>query len=220
MFKYAKMIPGVDDFKLRDMLIILVVNQDRYAGTCWIWTDGKAIAICPVSTSTSAGQHFRNLIYHEAGGHGYGRLADEYTITANAGKTINDEYKSKYNTFKNAGFYPNVDLTGDVAAVKWKHFISAPGYTRVGTVEGGFYFPLGVWRPEQSSCMMYNEPYYNAPSREKMVQRILSIAQEPYTLEIFMQKDIQKAPSQSAILQTKSINPLTFVPLAPPVMMK
>lgn len=220
VFKYAKMIPGVDDVKLRDMLIILVVNQDRYAGTCWIWSDGKAIAICPVSTSTSAGQHFRNLIYHEAGGHGYGRLADEYTTAANAGKTINDEYKSKYNTFKNAGFYPNVDLTGDVATVKWKHFINAPGYTRVGTVEGGFYFPLGVWRPEQSSCMMYNEPYYNAPSREKMVQRILSIAQEPYTLEIFMQKDIQKAPSQSAILQTKSINPLTFVPLAPPVMMK
>ncbi len=220
VFKYAKMIPGVDDQKLKEMLIILVVNQDRYAGTCWIWTDGKAIAICPVSTSNTAGQHFRNLIYHEAGGHGYGRLADEYITSANAGKTINEEYKSKYNTFKNAGFYPNVDLTGDPANVKWKHFINLPGYNRVGTVEGGFYFPLGVWRPEQSSCMQYNEAYYNAPSREKMVQRILSIAQEPYSLDIFMQKDIQKAPSQSVLLQTKSINPFTFVPLAPPVMMK
>jgi hypothetical protein len=220
VFRYAKMITGVDDIKLRDMLIILVVNQDRYAGTCWIWTDGKAIAICPVSTSTAAGTHFRNLIYHEAGGHGFGRLADEYTTAANAGKTINDEYKSKYNTFKNAGFYPNIDLTGDLIAVKWKHFINLSGYSRVGAVEGGFYFPLGVWRPEQTSCMMYNEPYYNAPSREKMVQRILSAAQEPYSLEIFRQKDIQKAPSQSVLLQTKSINPLTFVPLAPPVMMK
>lgn len=220
VFRYAKMIPGVDDVKLRDMLIVLVVNQDRYAGTCWIWTDGKAIAICPVSTSTAAGQHFRNLIYHEAGGHGFGRLADEYTTSVNAGKTINDEYKSKYNTFKEAGFYPNIDLTGDVNAIKWKHFINLTGYSRVGAIEGGFYFPFGVWRPEQTSCMQYNEPYYNAPSREWMVKRILSTAQEAYSLDAFIQKDIQKAPSQSAILQTKSINPLTFVPLAPPVMMK
>jgi hypothetical protein len=68
--------------------------------------------------------------------------------------------------------------------------------------------------------MQYNEAYYNAPSREKMVQRILSIAQEPFSLEAFMLKDVQKAPSQSVLLQTKSVNPLTFVPLAPPVMMK
>lgn len=219
VFKYAKKIPTVDDFKLRDMLVILVVNENRYAGTCWIWSDGRAIAITPVSKSSTPGIHYRNLIMHEAGGHGFGRLADEYVTQENTGKTITDENKQKLRSFADAGFYSNVDLTGDSTKVKWKHFILRPGYARVGTFQGGFYYSLGVWRPEFSSCMVYNEPYYNAPSREAIVKRIMTMAGIQYSLEAFIEKDIEKSPSQAAMMITKSINPFTFMPLAPPVMM-
>lgn len=220
VFNYAKKIPGVDDQKLKNLLIILVLNEDRYAGTCWMWSDGRAIAIVPVSRSTSPGSHFSNLINHEAGGHGFGRLADEYVTSANTGKTITDDEVKQLKTFVNAGFYSNVDLTGVVTEVKWKHIIGATGYSRVGSYEGGFYFTYGVWRPETSSCMVHNEKYYNAPSREAMVKRIFNTAGLDYSFEAFMDNDIVKAPSQSTVMQTKSINPLTFVPLARPVMVK
>lgn len=220
VFSMAKTIPGVDDYKLRDMLIVLVVNQNRYAGTCWTWTDGRSIAIAPVSKSVSAGTNFRNLIMHEAGGHGFGRLADEYISSSNAGKTITDEEKQKLRDRETRGHSANVSLTGDSTQVKWKHFILKPGYSRVGTFQGAYYFPLGVWKPEISSCMVFNEPYYNAPSREAIVKRIFTTAGVEYTLEAFVAKDIEKAPSQSVMVQTKSMNPLTFIPLAPPVYVK
>jgi len=220
VFSYAKKIPGVDDEKLQNLLIILVLNEDRYAGTCWMWSDGKAIAIAPVSRSTASGSHFSNLINHEAGGHGFGRLADEYVTSDNTGKTITDDETKQLNTFVTAGFYSNVDLIGDVTQVKWKHIIGVPGYSRVSSFEGGFYFSYGVWRPETSSCMVNNAKYYNAPSREAMVKRIYKTAGLEYTFEAFLVKDIEKAPSQSAVMQTKSINPLTFIPLARPVMVK
>lgn len=221
VFEYAKKIPGVDDEKLKNLLIILVLNEDRYAGTCWMWSDGRSIAITPVSRgSVSTGSHYSNLIIHEAGGHGFGRLADEYVISENSGKTITDKDKETVETFVEAGFYSNIDLTGALTDVKWKHIIGVPGYSRVGSYEGAYYFTYGVWRPESSSCMVHNEKYYNAPSREAMVKRIYKTAGLEYTFEAFQAKDIEKEPSPTAVSQTKSINPLTFIPLAPPVMVE
>lgn len=221
VFEYAKKIPGVNDEKLKNLLIVLILNEDRYAGTCWMWSDGRSIAITPVSQgSVSTGSHYSNLIIHEAGGHGFGRLADEYVNSSNTGKTITAKDKEDLETFVKAGFYSNVDLTGDLTKVKWKHIIGVPGYSRVGTYEGGFYYTYGVWRPESSSCMVQNQKYYNAPSREAIVKRIYNTAGLDYSFEAFQEKDIEKAPSQTVMMQAKSFNPLTFVPLAPPVMVE
>ena len=246
VFVYAQKVPGMADDnpgysgiqgKLQNTLVILVVNQDRYAGTNWSWSDGKAISICPVSTSTKPGVNFKNVINHEAGGHGFGRLADEYVTSENTGKTITEDAKTSFRNWVNYGFYPNVDLTNDQLLIKWKHFLGKAGYDAVGAFEGAIYYTLGAWKPESSSCMIFNEPYYNAPSRENMVKRILRTAagtrvieyvggvytpvpNDPYTLDAFVAKDIQKTPSGAALLLTKSVNPLTFVPLAPPVMIE
>ncbi|EKE04569.1 MAG: hypothetical protein ACD_20C00049G0006, partial [uncultured bacterium] len=242
VYEYAQKIPGMEDNnpnysgvqgKLQNTLVILVVNQDRYAGTNWSWSDGKAISICPVSTSTKAGVNFKNVINHEAGGHGFGRLADEYITTENTEKTLPDDAKASFAQWVKYGFYPNVDLTSDQLTIKWKYFIGKNGYSSVGAFQGAIYYTYGAWKAETSSCMVFNEPYYNAPSRENMVKRILrtaagtrvneyvngvltSIPNDPYTLDAFVAKDIQKSPSGAAMLLTKSVNPLTFVPLAPP----
>ncbi len=246
VFEYAQKVPGMEDDnlsysgvqgKLQNTLVILVVNQDRYAGTNWSWSDGKAISICPVSTSTKAGINFKNVINHEAGGHGFGRLADEYISSENSGKTIPEDSKTNFKAWVTYGFYPNVDVTNDQLLLKWKHFLGKTGYDAVGAFEGAIYYPQGAWKPENSSCMVFNEPYYNAPSRENMVKRILRTAagtrvneyvnnvytpipNDPYSLDAFVAKDIQKSPSGAAMLLTKSVNPLTFVPLAPPVMIR
>ncbi|MDD2419160.1 MAG: M64 family metallopeptidase [Bacteroidales bacterium] len=218
VFDYARVVPGIDDEALKNTLIVLVVNENRYAGTCWMWSDGKAIAIVPVSRSGQDEQAYPNIVNHEAGGHGYGRLADEYISSQNIGKTLPESDVTSFQSWVRNGFYPNVDLTGNLNEVKWKYFLGEPGYSRVGTYEGAYYYAYGAWRPETSSCMVHNEQYYNAPSREAMVKRILKTAGETFSFEIFLEKDVQKSPD--AKMATKSFNPLTFIPLAPPVMVR
>ncbi len=220
VFAHVKRIEGVDDIKLRDILINLIVNENRYAGTCWTWSDGKTIAITPVNRSTNINSHYGSILLHEGGGHGYGRLADEYVSSANSGKSISDDDKKKLQERFTKGYAANVDLTGDSTQVRWKHFILKDGYKGVGTFQGGYYYTFGVWRPEASSCMISNMRYYNAPSREAIVKRIMTTAGIEFSLETFVEKDIAKSPSNAALLQTKSYNPLTFIPLAPPVMVK
>ena len=217
VYEYAMKIPGLDSQKLNNILVSLVVNEDRYVGVCWSSSIGSAVAVSAVSRSTSPGTHFSNIINHEAGGHGFGRLADEYIASSG---TIPEDFKTDIKLWESFGHNSNVDLTGDITQVKWRHFIGLPGYDRVSTFEGAHYFTYGVWRPEVSSCMIFNEKYYNAPSREAIVKRIYKTAGLQYTFEAFMAKDIEKAPSQSAVMQTRSINPLTFVPLSPPVMVE
>lgn len=217
VFEYATKIPGVDYQNLNNFLISLVVNEDRYAGTCYLWSDGKAIAISPVSRSMHSNMHFSSIINHEAGGHGFGKLADEYVSYS---ESIPESERNNAKSWENLGFYSNVDFTGDRSQVKWRYMIGVPGYDRVSTFEGGYYYSHGVWRPETSSCMISNVKYYNAPSREAIVKRIYKTAGLQYTFEAFMRKDIEREPSRSTVIQTRSIDPLTFVPLAPPVMVE
>lgn len=212
VFEYAMKIPGVDDEKLDNLLISLVVNEDRYAGTCWMWASGRAIAISPVSRS-DGWKHFSSIVSHEAGGHGFGGLTDEYVLYY--GAEITESEKNSFKHWEEAGFYANAALTGDKTQVKWQHFIDAPGYDRVSTFQGAHYYSYGVWRPENSSCMIDNQKYYNAPSREAIVKRIFKTAGLEYTFEAFMENDIIRAP-----FQIQRISPLTFIPLAPPVMIE
>lgn len=215
VFEYAKKVTGITDEKLKNVLVVLIVNQNRYAGTCWMWSDGKAIAICPVSKSTNVGMNYVDLVHHEAGGHGWAGLADEYIN--NSGKTITAEDKASYQSWANLGFNANVDVTNDLATIKWKSFVGKSGYERVGAYEGAIYYSYGAWRAESTSCMINNIPYFSAPSREAAVKKIMRVSGGTYNLDNFVASDIQKAPTAAVLSMTKSYNPLTFVPLAPPV---
>ncbi|MBQ0090455.1 MAG: hypothetical protein KBT27_14100, partial [Prevotellaceae bacterium] len=73
---------AVDDSVLDDAVIIVVMNKDLYAGTCYMyWPSsedygrGLAIAYFPTSSDTDT---FNGLVSHEAGGHGFAKLGDEY----------------------------------------------------------------------------------------------------------------------------------------------
>ncbi len=215
---YALTLPGMTTTKLRTLLIIVIVNQNRYAGTCWMWSDGKAIALCPVSRGSSTMTKYPAIVNHEAGGHGWGRLADEYINYT--GQTIPSSEATSFTTWSGYGFYANADLTNNLSTIKWSHLVGLTGYDRVGAFEGAYYYSYGVWRAETTSCMINNIPYYSAPSREAIVKKVMSVSGGTYSLSNFISNDVQKAPAAAATLLTKSFNPLTFVPLAPPVMMK
>ncbi len=215
VLNYARMITGEDEARLRRMLIIVVINQDRYAGTTYIWTDGFGIALIPVSRSAEPGYRYGNVLVHEAIGHGLGGLADEYVTQE--GKVLPASNRSEAETWMENGFFRNIDFTSDPTFIKWKRYLSEPGYDRVGVYEGAYYYSYGAWRSEVSSCMVNNQFYFNAPSREAIVRRILAKSGHTFNMDDFITNDIQKSPPASSPAYTKSYR--EFVPLAPPLLM-
>ena len=193
----AACLAPIDDNVART-LIIMIENSSDYSGLCYMWGDGSAVAVVPMS-SDPAPYDFRGLVHHEAGGHGFGKLADEY-IYHNAFIQSCDciccSHVKVLNTFKSYGFYDNISLTGDMHSVPWSHMIYDPQYSNtVDVYEGAFFHSRGVFRSEPTSCMHNNIPYYNAISREAMVKRIMKYAGEEYSFEEFKANDKEALPS-------------------------
>ena len=182
-------------------LVILVENSYEYSGLCYMWGDGSAVALVPMSNDP-APYDFQGLIHHEAGGHGFGKLADEYiyhnAFIQSCG-CICCPHVDDVNRMKSYGFYTNISLTGSMQEVPWSHMIYDPQYSNVVDVyEGAYMHTRGVWRSEATSCMNNNIAYYNAISRESMVKRIMKYAGEEYSYEAFKTLDHESLPSTSA----------------------
>ena len=199
VFAGACVAPINDD--VATTLVILVENSNEYSGLCYMWGDGSAVAICPMS-SDPAPYDFRGLVHHEAGGHGFGKLADEYIYHNAFIQSCGCDccgHVGDVNRMKSYGFYTNISLTGSWHDVPWAHMIYDPQYSNVVDVyEGAYGHTRGVWRSEATSCMNNNIPYYNAISREAMVKRIMKYAGEPYSYEAFKALDHESLPSTSA----------------------
>lgn len=157
------------------------------------------IACCPVSTDAYP-YDFRGIIQHEAGGHGFGKLGDEYiyhnAFIQNCSCTCCDHPKgendlnSAYGIFKSLGWYKNLSLTSDATQVPWAHLIYNPKYSDyVDMFEGGYMHSRGIYRSEATSCMNNNIPYYSTISRQAIVERIMEYAGETFTLEKFYALD-------------------------------
>lgn len=197
-FAWAKKAsPSLD---LTKSLTILLMNTSTYEGVTMMYGDGSAIACCPVSTDAYP-YDFRGIIQHEAGGHGFGKLGDEYiyhnAFIQNCGcfdgcdhpKGEND-LNSAYGIFKSHGWYKNLSLTSDATQVPWAHLIYNPKYSDyVDMFEGGYMHSRGVYRSEATSCMNNNIPYYSTISRQAIVERIMEYAGETFTLEKFYALD-------------------------------
>jgi IgA Peptidase M64. len=124
VFKYAKKIKGITDEELKKTAILLIINEDKYAGVCYIYGDGKSIAICPVSRwgNKEDQTYFNSIILHEAGGHGWGQLADEYILPENEDQTIpQEEIDELVKNQKEFNIFMNV--THDKNIVPWEDFI-------------------------------------------------------------------------------------------------
>lgn len=182
-------------------LIILVENSNEYSGLCHLWGDGSAVALVPMSNDP-APYDFQGLVHHEAGGHGFGKLADEYiyhNAFIQACTCFCCGHVDAINKMKSYGFYTNISLTGSMQEVPWSHMIYDPQYSNVVDVyEGAYMHTRGVFRSEATSCMNNNIAYYNAISRESIVKRIMKYAGEEYSYEAFKAKDYESLPSTTA----------------------
>lgn len=196
VFDYALGAPTVNKSNLNQTLIIMVPNSTDYGGICQMWEDGSAIAFCPQSTYGYP-LDTRGVIQHEAGGHGFGKLGDEY-IYHNAfidfcgcsccGHVL------EFNGAKSLGWFDNLELTGKMHSVGWSHLIFDNRYSDIVDIyEGGYMHNRGVFRSEPNSCMNNDIPYYSTISRESIVKRIKAYAGETYSFEDFVKNDKRDA---------------------------
>ena len=195
-FAYALEMPTVNKGNLNQTLIIMTPNSTDYGGICQMWDDGSAIAFCPLS-DYGYPLDSRGVIQHEAGGHGFGKLGDEYIYHNEfidfCGCTCCG-HVWEFHYAKALGWYENLSLTGKMHEVPWAHFIFDDRYSDVVDIyEGGFMHNRGVFRSEQNSCMNNDIPYYSAISREAIVKRIMAYAGETYSFEKFVENDKRDA---------------------------
>ena len=213
-FEYACKTPTVTESNICQTPIVLVENSYDYDGITYMWDDGSAIALCPMSIDEYP-YDYRGIVQHEAGGHAFGKLGDEYiyhNAFASACPLCGDvtaEIRSKHHL----GWYQNLSITGNMYDVPWSHMIFDPQFS--GTVdiyEGGYMHTRGVFRSESNSCMNNNVPYFSAISREAIVKRIMEYAGLPYSYETFKANDIPLATDEvEAMASTRSKSGVPYI---------
>lgn len=221
-FKWAKRADASMD--LSKSLVIMLMNTSTYEGVTMMYGDGSAIACCPVSTDAYP-YDFRGIIQHEAGGHGFGKLGDEYIYHNAFIQTCNcldgcehpkgdDDTMTSYGFYKSKGWYKNLSMTADAKQVPWAHLIYHKNYSdKVDMYEGGYMHTRGVYRSEATSCMNNNIPYYSAISRQAIVERIKAYAGEAFDFDDFVAKDSFEVGTKSLARDfdwTFGVNPNMF----------
>ena len=220
-FEWAKRADASMD--LSKSLVIMLMNTSTYEGVTMMYGDGSAIACCPVSTDAYP-YDFRGIIQHEAGGHGFGKLGDEYIYHNAFIQTCNcnccehpqgdDDTMTSYGIYKSKGWFKNLSMTADAKQVPWAHLIYHKNYSdKVDMYEGGYMHTRGVYRSEATSCMNNNIPYYSAISRQAIVERIKAYAGETFDFDDFVAKDSFEVGTKSLAKDfdwTFGVNPNMF----------
>lgn len=222
---YAREVPGMSATKLDETVIIVMMNRKFYAGTCYMSTpvtktdygSGPSIAYFPLGTDD---EMFKVLLTHEAGGHGFAKLADEYSFPSYG--SIPATEIEKVRDFEKYGWLKNIDLTNDPEKIKWSSFISDERYAseNIGVYAGGYTYPRGIYHPTKSSIMNDNTGGFNAPSREAIYYRIHKLAYGSsweYDREKFVEFDLaaQRNMPQAAPRRM----PEHYAPLHAPVIL-
>ncbi len=193
-FEYAKKAVGEEN--MDEALVVVMMNSTLHAGTCWMyypsdgdWGNGVSVSYFPVGADSES---LGRLIHHEAAGHGFAKLGDEYAYedmgTIPELEIGSAQYTTQY------GWLKNIDFTNDPSQIKWKHFLNDSRYANegLGIYEGAYTYWKGVWRPTVNSIMNTNTGGFNAPSREAIYYRINKLAygaEWEYDYEDFVEWD-------------------------------
>lgn len=223
-FTYA--LKAISEERMNEALLIVAMNSDNYAGTCYMYQpemgsdygSGPSVSYFPRGGDAET---FAQLLHHEACGHGFAKLADEYAYEENGAISADDVNLTKEQQY-NWGWWKNVDFTNDLSQIRWSKFINDSRYANegLGAYEGGLTYWTGVWRPTENSIMRYNTGGFNAPSREAIYYRIHKLAYGAdwqYDYDKFVEWDAINRNSTTA----RSLNhvevPKKFKPLHAPV---
>ena len=224
VFSYAE--KAISSERIDDALIVVMMNSSKYAGTCYMynisegdWGRGASISYFPIGVDDNA---LAQVLHHEAGGHGFSKLADEYAYK-DMGAIPDSEIEQK-KSYEPYGWWKNADFTSDPTKVKWSHFLTDTRYANdgLGVFEGAFTYWTGAYKPTVNSIMNNNTGGFNAPSREAIYYRIHKLAYGEdweYDYEEFVEWDAKNRKTAAATrgVPYRLDTPKDFKPLHPPV---
>lgn len=237
--------------RVNSSLIMVMVNVECHAGTCSISynfaTDYCAVSSVAYTALSTSDEMRRWTLIHEAGGHGFGKLSDEY----------GDNFITRFSTTEwdylikqhNSGIYRNInehwtadekkdgwdndfrDTYTDESNVYWSDLLDESyGYTDsegLGIYRGGNTYSNLFCRPTNNSVMRNqfdtDGHYFNAISRWAIWYRLMrltnsTIAQSfKESLDDFIAFDKKLTIEKNSAL-TKSCDTEGLLPLATPVL--
>ena len=165
--EYASRVPNLKPD--RPMYVVVVYNNNSGGRSyCTMMEDNSFVCFAMDGVST--------VLNHEAGGHGIGKLFDEYVEDGNESLSLPEENKTYLNNvWTSLGWGANVDWRSNPTEVKWAKFINDARYADeiIGVYEGSYLYQYGAYRPTENSMMRYNDVGFNAPSREEIYKRVM-----------------------------------------------
>lgn len=172
---YIQCVEGID---VSETLAVVVLNSPLYAGTTYFgyYSENQvtelAIAYCPIIYNLE-NDSFRQVLVHEAVGHGFAKLEDEYSYEEN-GKMPSEEINN-VKVLQSYGWAQNVDFTQDENTILWSSFLKDSRYSLEGIdiYEGACTYMSGVYRPTEDSMMNTNTCGFNAPSRKAIYDMVM-----------------------------------------------
>lgn len=172
-FEYALKVPEITT---KDNMLIGVIVNSQYHGGITVMSESLQSGVAFYSSYGNEPDNFGPVLRHEAGGHGFAFLADEYATQNSA--VAADVVAESNRLSEQYGWNANVDFTEDPAKVKWNAFLSDDRYKdEIGIYEGALNCTTGAYRPSMDSMMNYNVEYFNAPSRLAIYKRIMKLSE-------------------------------------------
>ncbi|MBQ8483842.1 MAG: hypothetical protein IJ504_06020 [Bacteroidales bacterium] len=176
-----------DDAEYYRTIVIMLINTDADIGSNARFDSqildsplyGEMYCSMGLTMVPAKNMYLGNLVRHEAGGHSFGRLADEYEDKSYDKLDSGDNHHAQ-------GWYRNVTI--DKQAWNWDDFIDLPGYEDIG-----YYMPSGsnFWCPTETSIMKSNSGTFNAVCRQIIYERIIKQTEgyNAYSWDEFLEYD-------------------------------
>ena len=188
----VKAAAGSADAQYYRSIAILLINTDEQAGSTGYpyrnsnseFVNGYSSFAIAALAANSTGTN--GLVKHEAGGHAFGRLADEYYSGSNTASSSN---KTDLSNWHAKGWYWNVNPSN--AGNYYKFTNSAYSSDEVGFIEGAWGYAYGMYRPTQGGMMQGSTGVFNAPSRHAIYHRIITESEgaNAYSWDKFLEYD-------------------------------
>jgi hypothetical protein len=183
-FEYAKKIPTL--IPNRPLFVNLIYNSfNAGRSITYTYEDNSYLALDL--------NGINRVVNHEGGGHGIGRLSDEYaeSVSSVASQAVKDYFEKQWSE---KGEGANIDVHSDVTQTRWARFAADERYASegLGAYEGGGTYAYGIYRPTRNSMMRYNDTPFNAPSREAIYKNVMKLSEGPdwvYDYETFVAFD-------------------------------
>lgn len=220
--EYLEKVDGIDS---ENALAVVILNSSGHNGVTMLFVDTETLLPYQFSVSLCSlidgidGETFRQVLVHEAIGHGFAKLADEYGYEHYGAPDAQTVRQLQY--FHEWGWMVNADVADDTSNVLWSPFVSDTRFAseQIGCYEGAYTYALGVYRPTEESMMRSNQSPFNAPSRKAIYDRVMRLGEgrSASSFEEFAAFDEQHKPTRWSYASTRSRSSWPLRRLAPPV---